>query len=384
MSDQLLQIKDLLGKQSEAFAKFKAANDARFNELEKMNNRQKFGGASSASGETPEASEHRKAFAKFARKGVDDGLLSLEINAALSTGSDPDGGFAVPKIIDNEIEKLLIDQSPMRRICRVIQAGSPDYHKLVSTGGLSSGWVGELEARPETNTRSLAKLTPFWGEIYANPAASQNSLDDIGFDVEAFLTEGIVDEFSLQEGAALITGNGIKKPKGLLEYPTTATADSSRPFGTIQHVVSGEANGFAAASTTVSPADCLVNLLHAVRKGYRQGAVWLMNSNTLATVSKFKDADGAPIWRLGLADGEPNTILGYKVEEDENMPDVAAGKFPIAFGNFKRGVIIVDRTGTRILRDPYSNKPYVHFYATRRVGSFLNNSQAVKLLKIST
>ena len=330
------------------------------------------------------ANEHRSAFNAFARKGKDGGLADLEVKASLSTGSDPDGGYAVPVQIDSDIEKLLLDFSPMRRICNVIQTDTPNYHKLVDTGGTTSGWVGETAGRPETSTPQLAKLTPYWGEIYANPAASQQSLDDMAFDVESFLTEGIVDEFSVQEGSSLISGDGILKPKGLLTYPTAATADATRAFGTLQYVTTGEAAAFKAASATVSPADCLVNLVHSLRQGYRQGAVWLMNSNTIATVRKFKSAnDGLPIWKEGLVEGQPSTLLGYPIEEDENMPDVAADAFPIAFGNFKRGMTICDRTGTRVLRDPFSNKPYVHFYATRRVGSFLTNSQAIKLLKVA-
>jgi HK97 family phage major capsid protein len=328
--------------------------------------------------------EHLNAFNAFARKGKEGNLLDLEIKAALSTGSDPDGGYAVPVVIDNDIEKLLLDFSPMRRICNVIQTTTPNYHKLVNVGSMTSGWVGETAERPETTTPKLAKLTPYWGEIYANPAATQQSLDDMAFDVESFLTEGIVDEFSVQEGTSLISGDGLLKPKGLLTYPTATISDATRDFGTMQYVKTGAAAAFAPASATVSPADCLVNLVHSLRQGYRQGAVWLMNSNTLATVRKFKSAtDGLPIWQQGLTEGQPSTLLGYPIEEDENMPDVAADAFPIAFGNFKRGMTIVDRVGTRVLRDPFSNKPYVHFYATRRVGSFLNNSQAIKLLKVA-
>lgn len=328
--------------------------------------------------------EHQRSFQAFARKGIDNGLLDMEIKASMSTGSDPDGGYAVPVVIEKEIEKMLLDQSPMRNICRVITTGTPNYHKLVNKGGTTSGWVGETQERPETSTPKLGKLTPFWGEIYAMPAASQQSLDDLGFDVEAFLAESIGDEFTEQEGAAFISGDGILKPKGILTFPTDTAGDKTRAFGTLQYIKSGAAGGFIAATATASPADCLVDLLYSVRKPYRKGAVWLMNSNTLAVVSKFKDAvNGLPIWQRGLAGGQPSTLLGYPVEEDENMPDIGAGTFPIAFGNFKRAFVIVDRMGTRILRDPFTSKPNVNFYATRRVGSFLQNHQAVKLLKIS-
>ena len=328
--------------------------------------------------------EHLKAFQAFARKGIDNGLQDLEIKAGMSTGSDPDGGYAVPTVIDSEIEKLLKDLSPMRRICKVISVSTPDYHKLVNKGGTASGWVGETQARPETDTPQLGKLTPYWGEIYANPAATQQAFDDACFDVDAFLTEGVGEEFAAQEGTALIAGDGILKPKGLLSFPTDTAGDKTRAFGTLQYIKTGEAAAFKAASATGSPADCLVDLLYSVRSVYRQGSVWLMNSNTLATVSKFKDAvNGLPIWQRGLVEGQASTLLGYPVEECEEMPDIAAGAFPIAFGNFKRAFTIVDRTQTRMLRDPFSNKPWIHLYCTRRIGSFLNNHQAVKLLKIS-
>jgi len=383
------EFKNLLEQQNGAFAGFKAHNNKRLVEIEdqmdhieKKMNRIGMGGAYSPSS-SADIEEHSKAFQAFARKGSENGLASLEIQAGLSTGSDADGGYAIPWKIDKELEKLLLDQSPMRRICNVINASTPNYHKLVSLGGTASGWVGETDARPETDTPKLDRLTPFWGELYANPAATQQSLDDMAFDVEAFLSEGITDEFATQEGEAFISGNGILKPKGLLAYATALTADATRPFGTLQHIITGDAGGFKSSTATVSPADCLINLLYAVRKGYRQGAVWLMNSNTLSVVAKFKDADGLPIWMRGLAEGQPSTLLGYPVEEDENMPDIAADAIPIAFGNFKRGFTIVDRIGTRVLRDPYTNKPNVHFYATKRVGSFLNNSQAIKLLKVA-
>ena len=308
---------------------------------------------------------------------------SGDVQAALSTGSDPDGGYAVPSKIDSEIEKLLLNDVPMRRVCNVIKTDTPNYQKLVNKGGTASGWVDETEARPETGTPQLAAITPFWGELYTNPAATQRMLDDAMFDVASFLAEGVNDEFALQENAAFLTGNGVKKPKGLLSYSTSTDADATRAFGTLQHVVSGDAAGFKTATATVSPADCLIDLMHAVRAVYRNNATWMMNSATAAIVRKFKDLDGNYIWNRNLIIGQPPTLLGYPVVENETMPDVGAGALAIAFGDFRRAYTIVDRIGTTVLRDPYSNKPYVHFYTTKRVGGFLCNSQAVKLLKIS-
>ena len=382
---------EVLNQLHDSFKEHKEANDqrwkeiqARLDEIEAGRNRQSFSGIATDRRTTPEQAQHKKMFLNgFARKGNEAGLLDLEIQAGMRTGSDPDGGFMVPDELDRTIENLVKDQSPMRRICNVISIGTPNYTKLVNKGGATSGWVGEEQERPETDTPQLAALTPYLGEIYANPAATQTQLDDAGFDVESFITDNVAEEFATQEGTAFISGNGILKPKGLLSYDTSTDPDATRAFGTLQYVKTGDAAGFKAASATVSPADCLTTLLYSVRRPYRNGAVWLLNSNTLSVISKFKDAvNGLPIWRDSLAAGQPSTLLGYPVEEDENMPDIAAGAFPIAFGNFKRGFYIVDRMGIRMLRDPFTRKPWVHFYTTKRVGTFLNNSQAIKLLKI--
>jgi HK97 family phage major capsid protein len=384
---------EMFNKLDEAFSGFVARSNKtlseisdRMDHLEAKNNLLEIGSFIAGSGNENHAGckEHRAAFLAFARKGQDQGLASLEVRAGMSVGSDPDGGYAVPIELDRQIENLLGEQSPMRRVCNVIQVKTPNYNKLVDVGGLNSGWVGETEARPATNTSQLVKLTPFWGEIYANPGATQQILDDASFDFEAFIVDGISAEFGIQEGPALVSGNGVLRPKGILAYQTAATADATRAFGTLQHVVSGDASGFKAASATVSPADCLVDLVHSLKSVYRPGAIFMMNRGTLATIAKFKSAtDGLPVWTRSLAEGQPSTLLGHPVIENDDFPDVGAGAYPIAFGNFRRGYTITDRNGTRILRDPYSAKPHVHFYGTRRVGSFLNNSQAIKLLKIS-
>jgi HK97 family phage major capsid protein len=217
------------------------------------------------------------------------------------------------------------------------------------------------------------------GELYANPAASQSMLDDAAFDVEAWLGEEIGREFGVAEGVAFVSGTGVNQPKGFLTYATAATADSARAFGTLQHVATGVSGAFAATA----PEDALIDLVHALRPVYRQGAVFVMNSKTLARVRKMKDADGTFLWRPGLEAGQPATLLGYPVIEAEAMPDIAASSLSIAFGNFASGYVIAERAETRILRDPYSRKPFVHFYATKRVGGAVSNSEAIKLLKFA-
>ena len=349
--------------------------DKRVGEMVGAARRPFLGEAKAARGEDA----HRAAFTdRYLRKGLETGLASLEAKS-LNMATPGDGGYAVPEAIDQLIETRLRSISPLRAVASVVQVGTANYKKLVATSGFASGWVAETAQRPETATPTFAEIAPPWGELYANPAATQAMLDDAVFDVESWLAGEIALEFAAQEGAAFISGTGTNRPKGFLAYPTAATKDAIRPFGTLQHVATGAAGNFAASD----PADKLVDLVHALRPAYRQGAVFLMNSATLARIRKFKDGDGNFLWRPALVEGQPATLLGYPVIEAEDMPDIAADSCAVAFGNFAHGYVIAERTGTRILRDPYSNKPFVHFYATRRVGGAVVNSEAIKLLKFS-
>ena len=333
----------------------------------------------SASGDTVDVMEHKKGFYdRYVRQGNDNELASLEAKA-LSTSVGADGGYAVPEELDGSIEKLLRDISPIRRISNVVQIGSANYKKLVNISGSTSGWVGEGDARTETTSPQFAEVVPPLGEIYANPAATQAMLDDGYFNVESWLADELVNEFAQQEGAAFINGDGINKPKGFLTATTAATKDDARAFGTLQHLATGVSGNFAASD----PADILVDLIYSLRPVYRAGAVFVMNTNMVAEIRKFKDADGNYLWRPSLAEGSPATLLGYSVVEAEDMPDKDAGSLSIAFGNFNRGYTITERMGTRVLRDPFSNKPFVHFYTTKRTGGGVVNSEAIKLLKFS-
>jgi HK97 family phage major capsid protein len=379
-----LDPKAVIADMQSAFQDFVARNDGKVSAIEAQLSAietavargQLPGGGGNSKAVTADQKAHEKGFFAFIRKGVDDGLRNLEISAKLTTQSDPDGGYGVPTVIDNEIEKLETDAIAMRRIARVKQITTSDYKKLISAGGTASGWVGEEEARGETSTPILKQIAPTIGEIYANPAVTQTALDDVGFDVGEWLQQEISDEFADQEGSAFVVGNGVGKPMGILSYPTSANPDATRAWGTLQYIAGG-------AAATFGDPDKLVDLVHSLRAKYRQGACWLMNSKTIATIRKFKSGEGEYLWRDGLELGAPNSLLGYRVEEDENMPDIGAGAYPIAFGNFKRGYLIVDRKGIRILRDPLTNKPYVHFYTTKRVGGCCQNFQAIKLLKIA-
>ena len=312
---------------------------------------------------------------RYLRRGLEAGVEMKSITGTPNS----DGGFAVPREIDAMIDRTLKTVSPIRAIANVVTTGTAGYRKLIAVGGTPSGWVAETAARPMTNTPVFNEVVPPSGHLYANPAASQAMLDDAMFDVEAWLADEVAREFARAEGAAFVTGNGTNQPRGFTTYPVTTEADAVRAYGTVQYVAAGAAGNFAAAS----PQDRLVDLVHALRAPYRQGAVFVMASDTLARIRKMKTSDGAFIWSPGLTVGQPGTLLGFPVVEAEDMPAVAADSLSIAFGNFQAAYVIADRGETSVLRDPYSNKPFVHFYATKRVGGALVNSEAIKLMRFS-
>lgn len=319
-------------------------------------------------------------FDRFVRKGEDTADLKGLQAKAWSVGTPADGGYAMPEQIDREIEKLMRDISPMRAVSKVVRVSTSDYKKLVNVNGIASGWVGETAARPATNTSQLAEVIPPIGELYANPQVTQQALDDLFFDVEAELQEQLIEEFAVAEGTAFTSGNGSNRPKGFLDYTTAATADASRAFGTLEHVATGVAGDFAASNK----ADVLFSVVAAMKKGYRSGALWMMPKTVLFEVLRIKDTTGQYLWQPSIQDsGLGIKLLGFMVEENEDMPVKAANSLSIAFGNFQRGYTIVDRVGMRMLRDPYSNKPYVGFYTTKRVGGAVINSQAIKLVKFA-
>lgn len=308
---------------------------------------------------------------RYLRRGEERELKSL------SGATNSDGGYAVPREIDAMITSELKEISPIRNIAQVVQVGTAGYRKLISIGGAASGWVSETASRTATDTPEFVEIAPPSGELYANPAASQRMLDDAGFDLEGWLASEIAMEFAQAEGAAFVKGTGTNQPKGFLAASKSTAGDATRTFGALQYIGSGDDDGF-----DEEPELKLIDLIHTLKAGHRQGACWVMNSSTLAAVRKFKTGDGAFLWQPGLVEGQPDRLLGYPVVEAEDMPDIAADAFPIAFGNFKAGYLITERSATTILRDPFTNKPFVHFYATKRVGGQVLDSSAIKLLKI--
>lgn len=400
MSDE---IRELIEQQGKAFEEFKKSNDERLAALEKGEARSELEektdrindelsrlsaavdelakkanrpGAPGAEGDEALQAEHKSAWLKWVRKGDDAGLADIE-RKAMNVGTPADGGYAVPIQQDRDIMRLLTDLSPMRQVCRVMTVGTEDYRKLVNLGGTASGWVGETDARPATAGPTLAQLKPSFGELYANPEVTQKALDDIFFNVEGELSQDISESFAVLEGKAFLSGTGTNQPVGLLTAKTSAETDSARAFGTVQHIATGVADNFPAKD----PADILIDLIYSMKAGYRTGAQFMVNSMTLAAMRKWKDGDGNYIWQPAIQNGQPGSIFGYGYVTNEDMPSAGAGAIPVVFGNFQQAYVIFDRMGIRSLRDPYTNKPFVGFYTTKRVGSMIANTQAVKFLK---
>ncbi|MDB5992407.1 MAG: family phage major capsid protein [Herbaspirillum sp.] len=326
-----------------------------------------------------QAEEHKKAFSGYLRKGIE---YSKDIEQkALNIGAGADGGFAVPKVIDGMIDELAVNISPIRSIAQVQQISTSDFHKLINVRGTSSGWVGETAARPATNTPQLVDIAPPMGELYANPQATQQMLDDVFFNAEQWLAGEIATEFARAEGAAHCAGTGVNQPKGIFSYASAATADATRTFGTIEHVATGVSGGFKVLTSTVNPVDDLFSLVSKMKALYRPGSRWLTNKAVLFTIMAMKDYQGRYVFSPTTAPGMADTVLGYPVTEAEDVPALAASSLSLAFGNFKLAYLIVDRIGTRVIRDPFSNKPNIGFYTTKRTGGSLLNSEAVKVIK---
>jgi HK97 family phage major capsid protein len=310
-------------------------------------------------------------FADYMRSG-----FGLEVKAGLSTASNS-AGHVVPEQTERAIERRLMAASPMREIATVRTVASGTFRKPVSIAGIEAGWVAETAARPETDPATLALLEFPSADLYASPAATQALLDDALVDLDDWLAGEVEDAFAAQETQAFVAGDGVNKPKGFLAYDAVADADAE--WGEIGYVASGAAGAFA----STSPVDRLIDLIYAPKARYRPNGRFVMNRKTVSTVRKFKDADGNYVWQPAGRPGETASLLGYPVTEIETMPDVAANSLSIAFGDFQKGYLIVDRAGVRVLRDPYSAKPYVLFYTTKRVGGGVQNFDAIKVMKFA-
>lgn len=320
--------------------------------------------------------EHKNAWSSFMRKGDETALYRVE-EKSLSTLVASDGGHVAPPEVQATIERTLANISPMRQLASIRPTTSGTFRKPISTTAAQVGWVAENGARTMTNTPSLDLLSFPVGEIYAMAAATQTLLDDAVVDIDTWLASEIAQSFATAEGAAFINGDGVSKPKGIMAY--NMVSNDTQTYGSLGYIATGNAGAFAASN----PADKLIDLTYAPRTPYRANASFMMNRRTVSQVRKFKDTTGQYIWQPSLVAGQQATLLGFPVYENEDMPDIAASSNSIAFGDFERGYLIVDRTDIRVLRDPYSNKPFVLFYVTKRVGGGVQDYDAIKLLRFA-
>ena len=321
------------------------------------------------------ASIHLEAFDAYLRSGDDDALRGLEIEGkSMSTVVNSDGGFLVDPVTSETIQSVLGGSASLRAVSSVVNVEASSYDVLVDQGDSAAGWADEVSARGETGTPTIDRIQIPLHELTAQPKASQRLLDDSAFDVETWLAGRIADTFARAEAAAFITGDGNEKPRGILNHP--AVDDGVWAWGNLGYVPTG-------VDGDIGDGDALIELVYALGAEYRANASFVMNSKTAGALRKLKDADGRHLWSDGFASSEPARLLGYPVLIAEDMPDIGVNSDSIAFGDFRAGYTIAERPDLRLLRDPFSAKPHVLFYATKRVGGDVSDFAAIKLLRFA-
>lgn len=421
------ELKSLLEQQGKTFAEFKAANDEMQGEIKKLGsadtvtsekvdklnsaldklqdeakkraddieakvNRMALGGSGGATDDDVKAAAqfsaergeqidvaglvaYKAGLNAYMRKGE---RLSAEERKAMSVGSDPDGGYTVTPDTSGRIIKKIYETSPMRQVASVTTIGTDRLEGFNDLGEGTAGWVGETAPRPATGTPQLGKWEIPVHELYAFPQVTQKLLDDSMFDIESWLADKTSDKFIRTENAAFLNGDGVLKPRGLLTYTTALTGDATRTWEQFQHILTGTDASFG---TTTNGTDKLIDLVYSVKAGYRANANFMAARSTIGAVRKIKDGQGNYAWAPSLNAMSGGTILGFNIVEAEDMPVMAADSLSLAFGDFGEAYQIVDRIGIRVLRDALTNKPYVGFYTTKRVGGAAINFEAVKFLK---
>lgn len=319
---------------------------------------------------------YTKGFVRYLTGGKD--LLTDEERKTMQIGVDPEGGYVTPPQFEATVLQTEQSNSVMRSVCNILQSGTGVFEAPATLTLPAVGWVSETGVRAATGTPSLGKLMWNANEIYAMPEVTQRLLDDAAIDMEAFLGAQVGQAIGISEDNAFLNGDGLSKPKGLLQAPISNVTDKAgtRPFGTVQYVGSGVSGGWPATDALCY--DFLTNIVFSLKPAYRRNATWLMPTSVIQRIAQIKSTTGQPIWQQSMAAGQPSTLLGYPVREAEQMPDVAANSLSIAFGDFKRAYWIIDRIGIRVLRDPFTNKPFVRFYTTKRMDGNVADSLAVK------
>ncbi len=386
-------IQGMFGEFMSAFEEFKRTNDGRLGELERRGSADVLtgeklerlnavlDGAKAAidrqmlerskpqleGGRAEAGDEYKDAFAAYVKRGE---------TKALTIGSPSGGGYLVPVETETEISRLLVQVSPMRAIAGVRQVSTSTYKKPVTITGPAVGWANETDARSTPTTSPTLDLLDFpTADLYAMPAATQQFIDDAAVDVGQWIAEEVNAAFAAQETNAFVLGNGTNKPKGVLAE--TKVANASWEWDKLGYVATGEDGAWPDDNES----DALIDLVYALKAQYRQNASWVMNRKTQGAVRKFKDDAGNYIWQPALTPDGKATLMGFPLVEVEDMPDVATNSYSIAFGDFRRGYLVVDRQGVNVLRDPFSQKPFVLFYTTKRVGGGVQDFDAIKLLK---
>lgn len=334
--------------------------EAQIKHLETAMNRTNRSGA--GAGEQDEKQvQYKAAFNSFVRKGLENEVK------AMSVDSDADGGYLVPEEMSSEIVTKIFESSPMRQLASAQTISTDSLDILEDLDEVQSGWVGETGARPVTGTPQLNMIKIPVHEIYAFPLSTQKFLDDASVNVESWLGGKVSAKFSRDEASAFVSGDGVAKPRGILSYA------AGTGYGQIEQIASGGASSITA--------DALINMTLTLKEFYLSGASWLIKRETLKEIRKLKDLNGMYLWGPGLNGSAPSTLLGFPVYQAADMPALAANSLSVAFGNFKVGYQIVDRIGIRVLRDPFTQKPFVGFYTTKRVGGAVKNYEAIKIMK---
>lgn len=322
--------------------------------------------------------QYKSAFFNAIRHGNLE-MLSADERKALSAGSDPDGGYLLPTPTVGRMVKRIYERSMLRQLATVQTISTDAIEGISDNDEADAGWVSEMGSRDDTGTPQVGKYRIEAHEMYAQPKVTQKLIDDSATDVEAWLADKVADKFARVESAGFITGDGVGKPRGLTSYPTVATGDDARAWGAFEHVKTGANGDFAGTN----PAEGLFDLIGAFRPAYLQNAGWLTRREAITKIRKFKDLQNGYLWQPGLQAGQPDRLLGYPINVDQYMPALAANSLSTAFGDFREGYMIVDRIGVRTLRDPYTAKPYIRFYSTKRTGGGAVNFEAVKFLKFA-
>lgn len=394
-SDKLGRINDALDKLGD---EVKAAG-ARVDDVEAKANRIALGGGAASDVETKAAADFARETGnqvnvadlrayKAALYGVNGPLRKARPGdaeaKAMSVGSDPDGGYLVTPDTTGRIVQRIYETSPMRQVASVMSIGTDTVEGLNDLGENGFAWVGETGGRTETTTAQLGKWSIVVHEAVSIVSATQKVLEDARLDLESWLAMKSADRIVRGENAAFVSGNGISKPRGFTDYPTAATADASRPWGTLEHLNTGASGAFRTRSGDTNPVDDLINVIYALKAPYRGNARWMTSRAVLREARKLKDGQGNFIWQPAATAGQPSSLLGFGVVEAEDMPALGSGSLSMAFGDFREGYQIVDRIGLSVLRDPYTSYPYVFFKFRKRVGGGVVNFEAIKFLRFGS